>query len=111
MLIERELERTSFHSLSLVREFVLTRWTLTVNATATDTRLLSVPSYATATSEGAFATQTAQALAQYLPGYTYNLTEEVRPCSLYFSKERTLAYPFVNLSATFLFESIVEFIN
>ncbi|GAA5839770.1 hypothetical protein JCM5353_003757 [Sporobolomyces roseus] len=47
-----------------------------MNATATDTRLLSVPSYATATSQGAFATQSAQALAQYLPGYTYNLTEE-----------------------------------
>ncbi|GAA5960645.1 hypothetical protein JCM3765_005888 [Sporobolomyces pararoseus] len=47
-----------------------------MNATATATSLLSVPTYATATSGGAFATSTAKSLAQYLPGYTYNLTEE-----------------------------------
>ncbi|GAA5940505.1 uncharacterized protein JCM15063_002355 [Sporobolomyces koalae] len=49
---------------------------LAVNATATATSLLSVPAYATATSQAAFATATAKALAHYLPGYTYNLTEE-----------------------------------
>lgn len=47
-----------------------------MNATATATSLLSVPTYATATSGGAFATETAKSLAQFLPGYTYNLTEE-----------------------------------
>ncbi|GAA5841289.1 hypothetical protein JCM3766R1_005016 [Sporobolomyces carnicolor] len=47
-----------------------------MNATATATSLLSVPTYATATSGGAFETSTAKSLAQYLPGYTYNLTEE-----------------------------------
>ncbi|GAA5881011.1 hypothetical protein JCM16303_004635 [Sporobolomyces ruberrimus] len=47
-----------------------------MNATATATSLLSVPTYATATSGGAYSTETAKSLAQYLPGYTYNLTEE-----------------------------------
>ncbi|GAA6037510.1 hypothetical protein NBRC10512_005557 [Rhodotorula toruloides] len=49
----------------------------TGNATATATNLLPVPSYATQ-STAAFATATAKALASSLPGYTYNLTEEVR---------------------------------
>ncbi|GAA5914019.1 uncharacterized protein JCM6883_007122 [Sporobolomyces salmoneus] len=47
-----------------------------MNATATATSLMSVPNYATATSGGSFETSTARSLAQYLPGYTYNLTSE-----------------------------------
>ncbi|GAA6015288.1 hypothetical protein JCM11491_001000 [Sporobolomyces phaffii] len=53
-----------------------TAYAAPTNATATATSLLSVPTYATATSGGAYATSSAKAFAQYLPGYTYNLTEE-----------------------------------
>ena len=69
------------------------------NATATATSLLSVPAYATQTS-GPFATASAKALASSLPGYRYNLTQEVRPsplCSLYVppwcTADSLLSYP------------------